>query len=163
MNLFIYAKFGLVLSALLGTSQTANVEWKRGAKMEGYETYAWIEGTPASNKLSHQRIVSAVENELAIRGWWRDDQEPDVYLSYYASEKDEVAIDYSYRTDWYDDASVTVRRIHEGTLMLDMIDVAEQELVWRGIVTETLSDNPRRNDSKINDTVRKLLAEFPPW
>ena len=46
--------------------------------------------------------------------------------------------------------------------MLDIIDVAEDELIWRGITTETLSDNPRRNDSKINDTVRRLLAEFPP-
>ena len=162
MNLFMCARLGLPLALLLSTSQTANVEWKPDAKIDGYETYTWIDGTPAANKLSHQRIVSSVENELAIRGWWRADQDPDVYLSYYASEKDEVVIDYTYRTDWYDDASVTVRRIHEGTLMLDIIDVAEEELVWRGITTETLSDNPRRNDSKISDTVRRLLAEFPP-
>ena len=159
-----HAKLGLLIAVFLSAPQTAQVDWKRDTEFGEYETYAWRGGVRAPNKLSHQRIVSAVENELAIKGWWRDDQArvPDIYLSYYASVKDEVVIDYAYRTDWYDDASVTVRRVHEGMLMLDIIDVAEDELIWRGIITQALSDNPRRNDSKISDTVRTLLAEFPP-
>lgn len=153
---------GLFVLPLVLTSQHVNVSSKRGTEFGNYETYSWIEGVRAPNELTHQRIVSAVENELAIQGWWRDDQEPDIYLSYYTSVKDEVTIDSPYRTSWYDEATIRVRRIHEGTVMLDMVDGAENELVWRGIVTEALSDNPRRNDSRINDNIRKLLDGFPP-
>ena len=163
MRLRTYTTLGLFLLPLvLIRSPVVNVTWKRGTEFGAYETYSWIEGADAPTKLSHQRIVSAVENELAIKGWWRDEEEPDVQLSYYASSKDEVTIDSPYRTSWYDDATIRVRRIHEGTVLLDMVDAAENELVWRGIVTEALSDNPRRNDSQINDTIRKLLDGFPP-
>ena len=162
MHVPTYATLGLFLLPIVLTSAGVNVAWKRGTDFDSYETYAWIEGAHAVNKLSHQRIVSAVENELAIKGWWRDDQEPDLYLSYYASTKDAVTIDSPYRTDWYDDATITLRRIHEGTVALDMIDADENELFWLGSVTEALNDNARRNDSEINDTVRKLLDGFPP-
>ncbi len=152
----------LLLLPIAAASQKVDVRWQRGTDFAKYETYAWMDGRRAPDNLSHQRIVSAVENELAIKGWWREDQAPDLYLSYYASVVDEVTIEYAYRTDWYDDASVTVHRIHEGTLLLDMVDAAENELLWRGIVVRALTDNPRRNDSKINDTVRRMLGRFPP-
>lgn len=46
--------------------------------------------------------------------------------------------------------------------MLDIVDAADNELVWRGMVTETLTDDPRKNDRRIHDAIRKLLDGFPP-
>jgi Domain of unknown function (DUF4136) len=157
-----HATWGLFLLPLALSSPTVNVAWKPGTDFGKYETYDWIAGAPAVKKLAHQRIVSAIENELAIKGWSRDDQNPTLHLSYYASTKDEVTIDSPYRTSWYDDGTIKVRRIHEGTLMLDMVDAGENELVWRGTITDGLSDDPNRNDSRIKDAIRKLLDGFPP-
>lgn len=41
---------------------------KPGTDFDEYETYRRIEGAHVPRELSHQRIVSAVENELAIKG-----------------------------------------------------------------------------------------------
>ena len=153
---------GHFLLPLVLATPAVNVEWKPDTDFSQYHTYDWIGGAHAVDELSQQKIVSAIEDELASGGWWRDDHSPDLHLSYYASTKDEVTIDSPYRTSWYDDATIRVRRIHEGTLMLDMVDAAENVLVWRGIVTEALSDDTRRNDSQIADTIRKLLEGFPP-
>ena len=138
-----------------------NVAAKPGVDFAEYETYQWIEGVPARNELVHQRIVSGVENELAIKGLWRVESEPDLLLSYYVAVRSEVVIDSPYRSDWYDEGAIHVRRIHEGTLVLDVIDPSENELLWRGSITRALSDNPRRNDATVHDAVRDLLDAFP--
>ena len=154
------------LLLLLVASQSGDVKVasRPGVDFTVYETYRWIEGAPARTALAHQRIVSAVENELAIKGLWRDasDAEPDLLLSYYVAVTSEVVIDSPYRSDWYDEGTIHVYRIREGTLVLDVIDPAENELLWRGSVTRTLTDNPRRNDATVAEAVRTLLARFPP-
>lgn len=134
---------------------------KPGVDFADYETYQWIEGVPARNELVHQRIVSGIENELAIKGLWHVDSEPDLLFTYYAAVRSEVVIDSPYRSDWYDEGAIHVRRIYEGTLMLDVIDPSENELLWRGSITRALSDNPRRDDATVHDAVRELLGAFP--
>ena len=76
MSHLTYATLSLLPVVLLRLRQTVNVEWNPEANLEGYETYEWIEGTRATNQLSHQRVVSTMKNELTIRGWSRDEQAP---------------------------------------------------------------------------------------
>ena len=47
-------------------------------------------GRPFPNGLSDHRITNAVENELDIKGFWLNEEEPDLYLVYHASAKEEV-------------------------------------------------------------------------
>lgn len=149
------------LPFLLLTTQTIEVDSRPGAKLSDDRTFSWLTGHPAPDDATDRRIVSAVEDELAVKGYFRDDEEPDLYLSYYVAIKSEVVIDSPYRTDWYDEGTIRVRRIHEGTLVLDVIDRAKNELLWRGTATRALTDDSIRNLSQIRDTVQKLLASFP--
>ena len=55
-----------------------------------------------------------------------------------------------------------VRTYTEGTLVVDIYRADKKELVWRGVVTATLDENPRKVEKKINKGVAKLFKKYPP-
>ena len=46
----------------------------------------------------------------------------------------------------------------EGTLVIDLVDMAEKELVWRGIATGTVQENPDLQKSQ--QRLALLLPRF---
>jgi hypothetical protein len=55
-----------------------------------------------------------------------------------------------------------VRNYTEGTIVVDMYKAQEKELIWRGSVTGTVSDNPEKNVKKINKGLAKMFEKYPP-
>lgn len=49
----------------------------------------------------------------------------------------------------------------EGTLVVDVFDKAEERLIWEGIGTGTVDDNPGTRDEGIPQAVSKIMAEYP--
>jgi hypothetical protein len=51
-----------------------------------------------------------------------------------------------------------------GTLVIDIFDTRRKELVWRGIAEGDVRPNqpPEKRRARINEAVRKILAEYPP-
>ena len=49
-------------------------------------------------------------------------------------------------------------------LNLDMVDIADGELVWRGIVTDyvTASSSPQERERKINEAIMLIMVNYPP-
>ncbi len=50
----------------------------------------------------------------------------------------------------------------QGTLVIDVWEADENQLVWRGVVTDTLGNNPDQNTDKINRGVARAFENFPP-
>ncbi len=52
----------------------------------------------------------------------------------------------------------------KGTLIVDIVDPRENELIWRGWASQALDDDPRPEKVQmyIDAAVRKILDEFPP-
>jgi hypothetical protein len=59
-------------------------------------------------------------------------------------------------------STTTVQKYNVGTLVLDMWEVEDHRLVWRGIATETLSTNPQKNAKLIDKAAEKLFEKYPP-
>ena len=57
-----------------------------------------------------------------------------------------------------------VRTYDQGTLLIDVIDVASDKLVWRGASSQALPNlsDPQRLTDHINAAVAAVLAQFPP-
>ena len=60
-----------------------------------------------------------------------------------------------------------IRTYEQGTLLIDVVDVvdvASDKLVWRGVSSQALPDlsNSQALTDRINDTVAAILAQFPP-
>lgn len=68
------------------------------------------------------------------------------------------------KVDWDRDADFTKyqRYMWRGTIVLDLWDVDKKTVVWRGTVSDTLSDKPERNTKKIYKAVEKLFKKYPP-
>ena len=49
----------------------------------------------------------------------------------------------------------------EGTLVCDIYDKAKEKLVWEGIGTGTIDQDPKNRDESIPVAVKKIMGEYP--
>ena len=48
-----------------------------------------------------------------------------------------------------------------GTLVIDVFDKSAEKLIWEGIGTGTVDDNPQTRDKNIPRAVAKIMSNFP--
>ena len=163
--------------ASAATAQKITTDWDHEANFSSYQTYMWHEGTPLSNQLMQQRVNSAIESELSAKGLREVESNPDVYVTYHATKKDNT----EYQTDSFGYGmggrgwrwggmgmggmgTSTTRAVtyQKGTLVVDLWDAKTKKMVWRGTSTSTLSDKPDKNSKKIHKAMEKLFAKYPP-
>ena len=73
--------------ALLGTialAQTVTHDFDRAANFSSYRSYAWVRGTNLDDPLNHNRIVRAVDSQMASKGLANVDANanPDLLVAY---------------------------------------------------------------------------------
>lgn len=156
----------LLALALLGAVPAAAVErtWDESFDFSTVKTFAWVDETGyLVNRVANRRIREAVESTLAAKGYEMGDAaDADLLLDYRAAVRDRLTIDETWRGRRLRGPVVRVWDVStyaEGTLMLDML-TADDELVWRGIVTGAIS--PETAEKRIRKAVAKLLKKFPP-
>jgi len=61
-------------------------------------------------------------------------------------------------------STATTSTINIGQLVLDLYDVANKSLAWRGTAAKTLDmkAKPDKREKNINKAVAKLLKNYPP-
>jgi hypothetical protein len=143
-------------------SQTVRVRWDRNAEKKEYLTYAWLDGTHVEDAQTHQFIVDYVDGQLGINGVFKDENDPDIYLVYHASAKNSFEITGGYGYNWKGADTITVASHVAGTLVIDLVDAAENQVIWRGIATATVTGDPKKNRGKVIKAVEKMFANFPP-
>jgi hypothetical protein len=138
-----------------------------GADFSLYKTFAWS-GTqePVSNPANHIRITRAVERELMAKGLSKSDkQPPDLRLHYFGRIEKKLK-GTSRQADAYSPTAdvktiVDFSRVKEGTLILELIDRKSDQVVWRGVATETVAP-PDETEAQINRMVKALVQRYPP-
>ncbi len=178
---FLTALIVLSLSACSGipTSQ----DFEQGFDFSTLKTFAWEAneddqwGIADSNELVDRRIRSAVENTLRARQFSQADAAEADFLVLYNVVVDQrirsnnvsggVSIGRSTRGRHGSIGISTgsqIRTYEQGTLLIDVIDVASDKLVWRGTSSQALPDlsDPQRLTDHINATVVAILEQFPP-
>ena len=165
-----------VLSVLISTvafAQKTNIDWDRTADFSNYHTYMWEKSPHPAKGFWDQRIVDAIEQQLAKKGFKKVDSDPDVWVVYSNSiheQKETVGTGYSYGPGWgwggWGAAPSTVVYntwvTKEGTLVVDIADAKQKHLLWRGSVTDTISDNSNKNIKTLDKAVAKLFQGYPP-
>jgi hypothetical protein len=169
----------LTAAAGCGTSIRTNYDYDVNADFETYRTYEWLprpEAPPGtarqaleSNDLLDKRIKSHVNAVLQAKGLQLVSDKPDMLVTYYVNVKDKVQVsDWGYRySDHYwgwGGRDIDVYNYEEGTLILDFIDAATHDLVWRGAGSVALdsSRSPEKQDELVGKVVGKILSKFPP-
>jgi hypothetical protein len=155
------------------------VDYDRTADFSAVKTYAWAgREHPEINDLDHRRVISAVDSQLSQKGLQLVESNPDVYVTYFTDDDEQVVVDtthtgYGYGPDMYWDPywgggmgmGSSTSRVHtytKGTLVVDLYSADEKQLVWRGAVTATVSEDPKKVEKQINKGVAKLFEKYPP-
>jgi hypothetical protein len=165
----------LVIS-LPAVAQKVRVDFDKAASFANFKTYAWKEGTPAKNPLIQTRITSAIEKELAAKGFMKVDaeQNPDLVVLYHAAVDIETQINTVNMGGYYGwygpyggaggggTSTTYVDKIPVGTLRVDIGEVKNKKLLWQGTATSNLSDKPEKVEKTINKSAEKMFKDFPP-
>jgi hypothetical protein len=158
--------------ALLSTiifAQSVTYDFDRTASFSTFRTYAWTRGNPVPDELNHQRIIRAIDAQLAAKGMVRVETaaKPDVLIAYHASFDRDLQIN-AFGTGWGPIAgrsgTARVEEVTVGTLAVDMLDAATRHIVWRAMASKDLNPNakPEKRDKNINSAAEKLFKNYPP-
>jgi len=164
-----------------------NSDYDTSRKFSDLKTYAWMKPKQevvidplVHNDLMQRRVERAVEQSLAAQGFVKatGEQSADFLVTYYVSAETKLSIssfhsDFGYYPCWGGcyrygmgygmNQDVNVRQYKEGTFMLDIVDPASSELMWRGAAGKRLSTGtPEERDTYVNEIVSSILAKFPP-
>jgi uncharacterized protein DUF4136 len=159
----------LACSATLAQDVTSNA--MPGTDFTKYHTYKWvtIQGASYPNQIVDAEIKSSIDSQLSAKGLTKTDNEnADLYIGYQASIDQEKQWNaYGTGGGWRFGggmATATSSTISVGTLVLDMYDRANKQLVWSGRATKTLDPkaSQEKRQKNLDKAMQKLLKNFPP-
>jgi hypothetical protein len=163
----------------LAIAQKVRTDYDHAANFEKYKTYKWVkvETSAQVNQLAAQRITNAIDAALAKAGLTKSEDNPDLLVDYQAAVTNKTQLTtyssgggpgwgwgprYSYGWGSSGISTTTSSTVPVGTLAVDLMDPQQKQLVFRGVVTDTLSDKPEKNTQKIQKAVAKIFEKYPP-
>ena len=168
----------MVLTPTLAMAQKVSYDYDKTASFTG-KTYALKDGTKVGQQFIDDRIVAAIDTELAAKGLTKTESNPDMFVVYHvAFDKQKDISTYSsgygggygaygwgYGGGWGGTTTSTqVRDILVGTLVIDLADAKKGQVIWRGMGVKEVDTQakPEKRDKSISSAVNKIFKNFPP-
>lgn len=176
INLSFTVLFAITAIFLAGCSTiSVNQDYDPAYDFSKLKTFGFIPITEEAgiDQLNATRLGDAIKANLTAKGYTLSEQ-ADFGIALFFTKDTKTSIQstgaygygygYGYRGYGGMGGSTYVTQYEEGTLVIDFVDMAKQELVWRGVGTGALSDSPsvEERTANINNAVTQILAQFPP-
>jgi hypothetical protein len=162
-------------------SQKIKVVYDKQLDFSQFKTFAWAPHGAVAHPMLAANTMGAIDDELKARGLQRVgmDQNPGLVIEVYGSVDQEVSFNStdplyaatggippfdpsfsgSLLSGQFGATSVT---IHKGQLVVDLIDVANKKLVWRGMSQQNLAGHdPDKLLSQVNTAISKMFKQYP--
>jgi len=152
-----------------------------------YTTYSFLPWNKQSDEIlsniDKKRLRDAVSKEMGKRGYQYTKEKSDLNINIF------LIVDHKTGTSTYNDYYSTGPSVgyyygpwgynnpggvssfstmhsydyKEGTLILDILDVAKKQLAWQGIAKGLLKSksDPEKTEQRINTVIAKLFSNFP--
>jgi len=127
-----------------------------------------------SNSISNQALRQDLAADFRAKGYTLTSESPNFAVAYYASAKQKLDVtdwDYGYQYWGYHRfwrgygyggiPTETVQQYTQGTVIVDVIDPATKELLWRGQGQADVSQDPTTYTAELAKTVQAIVAKFP--
>ena len=157
-------------------------DFDRTAGFSTYKTYSFTEEALnlAVDDLNKKRLFTAIESELAAKGFTKSASNPDVLIDIkLKGEQKQTATatssggyggygyGYGYRYGWgggFSTTTINYDTYVDGTLFIDMIDAKKNQLVWQGRGTKTIEPDAseKKREQNINYAVKQIFMKYPP-
>lgn len=153
-------------------------------KYKSFEYYGWAkESDKLLNDLDKKRIEDSFANEFYARGLGYVATGGDLVITLFivVEQKTETSANttsmgggyggyyggyYGYGPGYgwgpsYSTTTVSTYDYEVGTLVCDVFDKANEQLIWEGIVSGTIDENPQTRDKNIPKTIAYLMKKYP--
>jgi hypothetical protein len=161
----------MFLFASKASAQQVKTDYDHSANFGQYKTYSW-EQVKTKDRLDVDRIKSAVNAALAAKGWTQVASGGDVSIVAMETTQNQQTLNTFYDGfggGWrwrgfggIGEATTTTDTYKVGTLVIDFFDTNTKALLWRGISSDTLSNNSNKNIKNLDKGVDKMFKHFPP-
>jgi Domain of unknown function (DUF4136) len=181
---------GAVLMTTPAFAQTVKVNWDQSASFSTFKTYVWKVGTKQGGSFYAPWVKANVAAQLAAKGFTlaTGNQKADVYVTFHVQTQeamDSTTTDDGFGPGWgwgggpwgtfggwggwgigseFPITSTTTDQPRTmGILTVDMYDVAQKHLVWRGQATvESVSNTQSGDQKQVKNSVDKMFKQYPP-
>jgi len=180
-NSLIAILMGILFTNLLFAQVKS--DYDKTVDFSKYKTYTfrgWAENSDQIlNDFDKKRILESFRDELTARGMTKDDSNPDVGITLYivVQQKTSTTAYSNYnggmgygmgRWGWgmgYGMGTSTTTYSEddylEGTIVVDFYDESTKNLVWQGVLTKKVTENPQKREKTIPKNVSKLMKKYP--
>ena len=165
------------------SSMQVYVDYDKEADFDALQTFMFKdsgkESMVGSSPLLHSRLISTIEEQFEAAGLEKVDSNPDIYVTYYTSTKEEFRADttsfgYGYPSPWHSygygyggwgygyggtTGSTRVTSYDVGTLVVDAWSAETESLLWRGVASDVVEDNPEKASKQLEHAIAKMVAE----
>jgi len=150
------------------------------SKYKTFEYYGWAkESDKVLNGLDKTRIEDAFAVEFAKRDLKLVESGGDLIVTLFIviQEKTQTTANtsrmggyyggyYGYGPGWgwgptYSTTTVSTYDYKVGTLVCDVYDKAQERLIWEGIASKTIDDNPNTREKNIPRVVAAMMHKYP--
>jgi len=150
------------------------------ADWSSYRTFGFFDplGTDRGNvrSLMSNTLIDSTTREMQAAGFALSDAKPDMLINFVVSTRETIQTRpstsasmhhsrgrYGTWSGWSAGASTTeVVQRTEGTLAVDIVDRARNQLVWEGAASKRVTDSTRENqDQVLDDAIGEIFAQFP--
>jgi hypothetical protein len=175
------AAAALLLMAGCASGPDVRGDFDPAADFGRFRTFGFVEqaGTDAGDarSITTTLLQNAAAREMESRGYVRSDT-PDLVINFHGRLEERVDIQsrpaptmgptWGYRgwagSPWggWGGTEVTTRRYNVGTLVIDIVDLQQRQMVFQGSVQDTVTRQMQQNrEQTINEAVAQIFARFP--
>lgn len=162
-----FALLTIVLIAACSTTYVIRSDYEKDINYAAFKTYNILNhdhGFPqGANPINKQRIERAIHKEVGALGFEKS-EDPDLEVSWFVKVANVKGVDVDmyreYYGQWYLHPYRRVYEYREGTLVVDIIDRANRQVVWHGKTTDRVYENMENLEEKINKAVNAMFVKF---
>lgn len=163
----------LVLLAACSDRITVRVDYDKSSPVNTRRTFKWLLDKEIEsrnqplvfNELNDKRIKVAVTKEMERAGYVLNEQEGDLLLHYHLVVEEKSTINpstygYSYSPYWIGQRTDTYY-YREGSIIIDVMDNANKQLLWRGWAFSVLGEEPYLSEELLTESIVRMFKKFP--
>lgn len=182
LNMVILLALVLILSGCT-LKPDARIDYARDVNFSQYQTFGFYKA-PGTDTEEYQSLLTdhfkaALRTEMEALGYRYQEDDAQLLLNFASNTEDKTDIrsspfrasvgfgHYGYRSAWHLGFPLyqqDIETVHykQGTVQIDLVDAAENRLIWQAIKEGRLTREALRNPKQaVDDTVSLLFEKFP--
>jgi hypothetical protein len=164
----------LLLTAIAGiaNAQNVNVDYNHQVNFAQFHSFEWVKPPRLGSPLRDNSVRNAIDAALTAKGWQlvhNANAGVGVTANGAVRQRRSLQSFYGGLKGWVwwgwgpgMGTPATSQTYDAGTLLIDLFDIHNKQLIWRGTAGNILSSNPEKGAQAIRTAIQNMFGNFPP-